>query len=126
VSDAVQQSRGVATFDLDLKRIVIRRPGPGHEVDVCIPTKRTKKVITDTLTGYRIDIVCSQARAIRYAVDVDSLAQVPGKRSDVTDLHDRFETDVLLQAKREVVDRRRVRLLLDSVDRRRSGDRCSR
>ena len=49
--------------------------------------------------------------------------QVPRKRSHVADFHDRLEADVLLQAKREVVDRWRVRVFLNRVYRGRSSDR---
>src|SRR5262245_3507966 len=45
-----------------------------------------------------------ESGAVGHGIDVAPLAQVPRQRSHITDFENRFETDLPLDAEREVVD----------------------
>src|SRR5438034_9659087 len=66
-----------------------------------------------------------QSCAIGNAVYISPLAQVPAERSKIADFHHRLETDVLLNAEGEVVNRRRVRVALESIHRARPVQRSA-
>src|SRR5215475_4171400 len=56
-------------------------------------------------------------RAVRNPIDVALFSQVAGERSYVTNFHDSLETNILLDAKLEVVDCRRMEARVNCLQR---------
>ena len=119
VSNTVLEATRVAAINLDLECVVVRGTGPGVPVDAGIAAIRSQEVTvlrTARAKGVPIFRVTRnteqggngtiyELRSIRKLIYVALLTQVPGERSNVTDLHYRLETYILLNADLEVINR---------------------
>src|SRR5262245_54952101 len=124
IGDAELEVAGVPAADVDLQPVIVRGAGTGDQVDVGVALVRAKGINTQGGEGSgaggakRISILWIQVQkpcAVGNGVQVNSLSEVTGERTDVTDLEEGLEADLLLDTYREVIDGRRPGVDLDGV-----------
>ena len=122
---------------MDLQTVVVRGGRPSGQVDITEAAIGAQEIrvqsaglVRPVLPDRRewiaiLRVQIDEARRVRHLVYVSLFAQVAGERADVTDLYDGLETDVLLNAKAEVIVGRRMRLDFDRIDGTRRTEGCA-